>query len=64
MRKKLIGIAMLLGTACLSGPSPKQPDEGRRVPVNRVPPPEVKRERAPEKSPRTERPDGGAVEWR
>ncbi len=58
------GIVAVLATACVSAPSPKEPDESRRVPVNRVVPAELTPEKPARKAVQKERADGGEVEWR
>ena len=64
MKRALFAVVML--SACVSGPSPKTPDESHRVPVNRMVPPEVAPDGSPEKAAREAkaRSDAGTIEWR
>jgi hypothetical protein len=64
MRRMVVGMVAVLATACISAPSPKEPDEAHRVPVNRVVPPELAAEKPAKKAAQKERGDGGEVEWR
>jgi hypothetical protein len=64
MKRTVLGMVAVLATACVSAPSPKEPDEAHRVPVNRVVPPELAAEKPPKKVVQKERGDGGEVEWR
>ncbi len=60
-------VLVLFALACASAPSPKRPDESRRVPVNRTVPAEVASEGAPEKPDMSAHQRGGLpaeVEWR
>ena len=64
MTRTVAGMVALLATACVSAPSPKEPDETHRVPVNRVTPPEIAAEKPAKKAVQRERADAGEVEWR
>jgi hypothetical protein len=64
MTRIVVGMVAVLATACISAPSPKEPDETHRVPVNRVTPSELAPEKPPKKAVQQERADAGEVEWR
>ena len=64
MRRIVLGIVAVLATACVSAPSPKEPDESHRVPVNRVVPVELMPEKPSRKAVQNERAHGDKVEWR
>ena len=61
---KRILLALLVLAACASAPAPKAPDESRRVPVNRVMPPEATPDEGKKTSLRRQSPGTREVEWR
>ncbi len=61
---KWILLALLAVAGCASVPGPKAPDESRRVPVNRVVPPEAMPAEGKKTFPRRQSPGTREVEWR